>query len=420
MNGLSSGRSDAKKTYLFKNVSKERIPPYAVMQIVTDPDKWDQAYLDDKNVAKFSKELHRVRGNQSFFDNQLMLFCDKPSILTEFMQDSSTMAFNGPTAVEPGAKGACSWMQYPFLARSVSSVFSDQYDTYYATRDSWAFAGASSKKGAYVGVQQLRDELKLPKDGVVGMFNISSTPPSFFPRFAKGTWSVSGNQGPNPLNVTALNTEEAESGFSASIVYDSKPTLTLLVPGIYDFEYTGTVEVKNPPNGLNVVPYRIAPVGYYAEGQNRQGSGSTILWAPEPDGNQLYASRSLRKRPIVADGPPVLWETNEFTLVDKFVVTRPVWFQGIQQTASPYVQAKGYWQVSYKYDLRDTAQVLALGGGALGFGEFGGYGGWGYSQLFGNSAWYWSNRGWSRYGYNFFGVVRWGSTNGSFAGAEVV
>lgn len=420
MNGVSSGRSSARRTYMFKNVSKERIPPYAVMQIVSDPDKWDQAYLADKNVATFSKELHRVRGGQSFFDNQLMLFCDKPSILTEFMQDSSTMAFNGPTAVEPGAKGACSWMEYPFLARSYSNVGSDQYDTYYAVRDKWAFTKASSKKGAYVGVQQLRDELKLPKDGLVGMFNLSSTAPSFFPRLAQGTWSLSGTQGPNPLIVTSMNTEAGESAYSASIVYDSKPTLTLLVPGIYDFEYTGKIEVKNPPNGLTVVPYRIAPVGYYAEGKNRQGSGATILWNPESDGNQRYASRTLTKRPVETGGPPVLWEYNEFTLVDKFVVTRPVWFQGIQQTSSPYVQASGKWSVSYKYDLRDSAQVLALGGDALGFGEFGGYGGFGYSSLFGGSSWYYGDGFWARYGYQFFGIVTWGANKAAFAGTQSI
>lgn len=377
MSARTTNRPEATvRPFLFENVSGEEIPAFAAMQMVGDPKGYAQYLLSDPQTSVFEKESHKIFGPPTLFDNELKLFCSKPTSTSEFFQDASRIAFNGPAPVAKGGSGRCHWDQFPAKSLVTNGAIHSVSASLKVVRDSWALKPIGSPSGAFKGLLALEERVSATEG--IAIINKPAYPPQKNPLWATGTWKTESKPNdPFPLKITRSGTDATGYHYDSGLAIGSLPSLRLLVPGTYTIRLEGVVErADGTPESLTSVPYRIALVPW----SGNAGIGSSQIWSVV--GSQIPFARENLARVLISTGPDVyVMETHQFRLVDSFRVTKPVYIIGLQQTLSPFVKAQGTFSVEYNYQQGVSDRFVfneSYFGNWYQNGLFGGYGGYGY------------------------------------------
>lgn len=367
------------RPFLFKNVSGETIPPFAAMQLVGDPEKWDMTIIDDPNTGEWEKSAHKMVGAQAFFDNEILLFCDKPGIVSELLQDASLIAFNGASPVDKDQKGRCTWGQYPVRAKTSTIVASGLYTNLAVARNTWELSHINSSRGSFRGVLSLEGKEKEAKDRV-SFVNVGGLPPTRNPLFVKGVWST----GENPLDQ--IKFEVTTVGDDAELAYDLRDGgLGLAAPGVYQFNIDGIVSTNNlPSTEIDTVPYRIA----FEKETDSYGEGFSQIWIPALEGEPEYAKSTLERYGPVEN---YQYRQHYFRMNEIIGVKKSVYRPALRQTASPFIKASGQFSVTYNYQLYDATNYFGWGNYGYNDGFWWGTG-YAYAYLNGGSPYFYYRR----------------------------
>ena len=402
MGNQTSDTDDAvRKSYLFENATKETIPPFAAMQLVTDPSKWRNELLTPEAYSDWTLSAKKV-GNAQFLvfeGNKVILFCDKPSVYSEFTQDPGQIAFNGPSPVGPRKRGKCLYGVYPVKALAPGTAFSGT-----VVRSSWILWPGTALNfniggGCFSTIGNTGQEVSVDGSGLKGPANVALTvlnPKPDRPKSSgSGTFSITGKTITKPPSKLVLKNSVIQDPQSYlyptnSFVYGGEPTLTLNVPGLYDFTYSGTITatIGTPPE-LTRLDYNVAPTTW-----NDGGNTWQSLLYTDQDVNQHYLTTMAgtvgysvpplqqiisgsSQNGQVWNGGPMLpgatraWNSVRFVMRDRILVRSTPVLIGMKQTVSPYVNVTGgTFDVRYDYEAGWRGNINLLDGY---FGVFGGY-----------------------------------------------
>lgn len=360
------------KSYLFENATKETIPPFAAMQLVTDPSKWRKELLTREAYNDWTLSAEKV-GNAQFVifeGNKVILFCDKPSVYSEFAMDPGQIAFNGPSPVGPRKRGKCFYGVYPVKALAPGTAISGM-----VVRNSWLLwpgtavnfnigGGCFSSIGTTgQAVKFDGSELEAPSRVALVVLNPKPDLPSLS---ASGTFGVTGKtigKPPAKMSVTTSTYAGATGSYPYSrsdFAYGSDPSLTLNIPGLYTFTYSGRIVAASAPSSLIRLDYNVAPTTWdlggntwksliYIGGADQNYLTTTVLNVPPLQ--QILSTGSVWNGETLATGVTKAWNSISFVMRDRIQVTKTPVVIGIQQTSSPYVNVTdGTFHASYDYE----------------------------------------------------------------------
>lgn len=342
----------SQRSYPFINVSGEKIPPFAAMQIVGDPVGWKDyvARTDVQSVDKAFKKIANLSTNQ--FDNGMQLFCDKPSEVSELFQDASLIAFNSDSEVGIGSGGRCFYSEYP--ARAAIDGLPSLTNSFAVKSGAWYLRTVSGTYGAFRAFCDTQQRVSVKTVGSGGgvtqirVANVTAYRNARYSPNGNGSWFV---RGVNHIPITNfVNQSNAANGlpFADSVVFGTNPTLTLRIAGSYLFTFGADVQVLAPPLGVNVIPFRIG-VEPYQEADRDKFNSSTYT------SRTLYPSWKMQKyikldngdaRPlgtseVPASGKEVRWARCKFVYTDQFNVSSGPARLVMWQDLSPYVYGEG-------------------------------------------------------------------------------
>lgn len=342
----------SQRSYPFINVSGEKIPPFAVMQIVGDPIYWKDyvARTDVQSVDKAFKKIANLSTNQ--FDNGMQLFCDKPSELSELLQDASLIAFNGDSEVGIGSGGRCFYSEYP--ARAAIDGLPSLTNSFAVTSGAWylrTFSGAYGAFRAFCDTQQRVSIKTVGSGGSVTQMRVANVT-----SYRNARWTPNGNgswfvRGVNQIPITNfVNQANAANGlpFADSVVFGTNPTLTLRIAGSYSFSFSADIQVAGPPVGVNVIPFRIGVEAYEEVDRDRVTSATFTSRTALPTWNlQKFiknddgSARPLQPSEVPDSGKEVRWARMKFYYNDSFRVSSGPARLAMLQDGSPYVYGEG-------------------------------------------------------------------------------
>ena len=387
----------AQRSYPFQNVSGEKIPPFAAMQVVGDPKNW-KAFASDPNNdvvdISFKKIENIATTNQ--FDNGLQLWCDKPSAVSELFQDHSMIAFNGDSEVGVDSGGRCFFGEYPTraLIRFVPSLNS----SYAPKSGSWYLHQILGRYGTYRAFCDTQQRVTVPVDGKdyeTRVVNITTHHNLKLRPAVLGQFGLDANL-PGTLNIESsayqILTDDGEQ-FANDLAFGKLPSLTMRVNAKYTFSITAFFRVQNPPAEAVQIPIQWGITPYSRSDQDKFKSD---FYEFDPDtGRHSYPIWYVQKFKKV-DGvvspinvgetldpdAEVRWASMRIFYYDRLSVSKAPTTVNVQQFSSPYVQGNGSFQSMMEYDRigSDIYEEIA-GFNGYGYGAYsnGGYGYWGYN-----------------------------------------
>lgn len=342
----------------FINKSNETIPPFACMQICIPPKDWEE--INKKPITEATKQLMINGGVISAsqlprYDQDTVLYCIKPNLITALYQDASTLAFNGPSYIEADKQGVCTIGEYP--AKAISTNFTYPYSALGPAANSWRLFTTFSEYGAFRELYPTTHELKLrtnsplPAEAApnflkfIGANNLKK---ARLPMRTRGTIQL--KSGDNTLNGIAFLGEwpdrfrsEDEAYFLIHSVPTGFGTLTeskiswfqqgrLQIPGLYELRIAGRLAIKDVPEGVTSVPINLS-LRFDQDGGSGGGfttviSGGDIALTVNP-----YVASEF---PTVLKWPEIAFRTTYFIQY----LGRTGRF-AYENKSSPYVQVAG-------------------------------------------------------------------------------
>jgi hypothetical protein len=351
----------AQRSYPFINVSGEKIPPFAAMQIVGDPKNWKAFVADPSNdeVDKSFKKIEDI-SRTTQFDNGMQLWCDKPSAVTELFQDHSMVAFNGDSEVGIDDGGRCFFGEYPtraLIRHTPSLRFS-----YAPLSGSWYLHPIYGRFGAFRAFCDTEQRVSVPAGGKnyeTRVANITTHSNLKLKPGVTGQFELDENE-LKILSVGAGMYELYSDGdyFSDNMAYGRSPTLTMRVNTAYSFAINAFIKVKNPPENATLIPVQMGIVPFQSGDQGRyksefydNGYSTTYpVWYL-----QKFKKVDGVVSPIVADeeldsGTEVRWARIKIIYFDRLIVSKAPAKISIQQVSSPYSQGSGDFTSQMEYD----------------------------------------------------------------------
>ena len=328
------------------------------MQICIPPKNWEE--VNKLPITEATKQL-TINGGLNLatdlprYDQDTVLYCIKPNLITALFQDAATLAFNGPSYIEPDKQGVCTVGEYP--AKAISTNFTYPYAALGPTAQSWRLFPTFREYGAFRGLYPTTHELKLrtnspfPADAALSFVKFITSndmKTARLPMRTKGTVRL--NSGDNALNGLGFLGEwpdrfrsEDEAYFFINRIPSNFGTLNdakiswfsngrLQIPGWYQLRIAGRLAIKDVPEGVTSVPINLSlrfdPDGGSGGGFTTGISGGDIALTVYP----YVASTS----PTVLKWPEIAFATTYFIQylgrTGRFVY---------ENKSSPYVQVAG-------------------------------------------------------------------------------
>ncbi len=326
----------------FINLSKEFVPPYACMMVVAPPDKRLSGADAQRSI---NWKATGVRGFGFEVDNEYGVYIDKCDDWAMLMQDPNRFVFNTDVTVPPGGTGYCSFGEYPVRASLKPGMIpytTNEWDSCYyaAIEDEW-HVQAVDHVGAFkffgkVQAQSLMvllaENKSLPLTYMIGgEFTTSGT--------AEATMRVNET---TYRDATELFYERLFEHPGVGVEFSSP--ITLRMPGVYEFRYSGTASVVDPDPSDTTIAYELSVENNAALDLAYEEKASGVI-TRQSNG---YSTYWLDQR--FAGGYRVL------------VNSSPVQIR-LKQTLSDKITTEGVWILMY--DKR--ASALQLGAGKLGY-----------------------------------------------------
>lgn len=267
-----------KRSVPFVNVSGEKVPPFACMQIVDDPKRWKASL--SAIPSEFGKGVFKFNqlGSSGQFANAVSVFCDKPSVASEYYQDPTMMLFNGDSEVAKDGTGRGFYWEYPI--RALCGGQPKGISSWAVSRDRWYLQEVNGWFGGFRSVfnggGQIVDA-DFRENGVVTPYqarvynvvpNVQRT--RVIPR-AEGTFNIAGI-GKFTLARTAISTYGwyTPGGLGIDGIYTSTPSLTLNTEGEYIIAMQAVFKTRGtPPASLRSIPFQIDITPYDRASENR-------------------------------------------------------------------------------------------------------------------------------------------------------
>jgi hypothetical protein len=326
----------------FKNLSNEFVPPYACMMLVAPPDKRAKGSDAQQDI---NWKATGVRGFGFEVDNEYGVYIDKCDEWAMLMQDPNRFVFNTDTTVPPGGTGYCSFGEYPVRASLKPGMIpytTNEWDSCYyaAIEDEWHVQAVD-----HVGAFKFFGKVQAQSLMVVLAENKS----------LPLTYMIGGNFTTSGTDEATMRVNETSYRDGTELFYerlfqhpglgvDFSTPITLRMPGVYEFRYSGTASVVDPDPSDTTIPYELSvennadlDFGYEEKASGvitRQSNGYTTYWLDQ----------------IFSGGYRVL------------VKNKPVQIR-LKQTLSEKIATEGVWVLAY--DKRASASQL--GAGKLGF-----------------------------------------------------
>jgi hypothetical protein len=144
------------------------------MQIAIPPSRWGEA--DRLQLTDAAKQLF-INGGESNpeehprYDQDTVLYCIKPNLVSAIMQEPLSMAFNGDSYVGPDQQGFCTVGQSPSKAIAGKSNYG--YNGLLVMPDSWRLSYGAIEYSAFKGLYSTTHETGGPRaaSGVGSSFN---------------------------------------------------------------------------------------------------------------------------------------------------------------------------------------------------------------------------------------------------------
>lgn len=334
----------------FLNVSSEKIPPYAVMQVVVNPTQWPEIDKYEYN-AGIRGELAKIYslGNMFKIRGQQVICCTKPMRASQIMQDAATLAFNGPQEVQPGAVGVCQRGQFRYVTcgggNSIGSALFVKADEWYLRTSGWrdgpfrpiesndqVFTYKGNKR-SLISVQVNTRMDPLPTPMIQGSYSMIGV----------GEFPVEGLFSPR-LNVMFRNefhSVESRMGFVDQVYFTGGRTLKFEMPGTYEVMFSGKMEVDASitPSELTVVPVKLDLAWRDSSGVDdldKLDKNTTFFlrkWIREDD-----VIRVMSASEIATAGADTRWETASFVFGRKLSIENGGREMYFSQDGSPYVR----------------------------------------------------------------------------------
>lgn len=322
-----------RRVFSFINTSSEWIPPFAVMMLVSDPEKRSKQPSKSLHEGLYHDDKHKASLFGTTVENDYVAFVDKCDLVGEIMQDSARFAFNTELSVPPGGRGCGSFGEFPVrAAQSAGSGFF--HNTYFAVqRDNW-YLQHSGSFGAFRFM------------GVLDKENLVWVCPNLTQDYhvgARGTFATEG------VETVDLDTTASSLNLWPSLegqFFEVDPTITVKTPGAYALRYGGTASAIDPGVSDTILPFAVEAEFQY--------KGKPLVIQPY-NIDSLVAAGNLIKVPSGYEG---YWPTQKF---EGFCVFRvddvPVQIR-LKQTDSEKVRTTGEWALTF-------SRYASLGGVGL-------------------------------------------------------
>lgn len=335
----------------FVNVSGEKVPPFAAMQLICHPKKWKE--IDEAALkSDLQKELDKLLDLRSDLEvgNMPVVYCTKPNRASQLLQDGSLVAFNGPTEVPVSGTGVCSvgaFMNKTLGTGGSGAVgFSLKADSWSLSRGGMTYGpfrsfSTTNTKVNYNGSSQFPVMLVVPNqaqqktltplaaaysrvDGV-GEFPFVGT---YSPRINVGYYSEFGSIGTEYNAVDALFFTQGES-------------IRFEVPGSYDIQVIGTVRANDIPSEINTITVDLGLNWNYSSmaefidkaGGGTRGGFSMFKYIKTPDGTIRPMTVNEEEEP----GNAYAWARTSFVYEDNVNVKTGGAEMFLTQLGSPYL-----------------------------------------------------------------------------------
>lgn len=341
----------------FINKSGETIPPFACMQICIPPEKWEE--IQKLPLTDATKQLMINGGLINAFDlpryeQDTVLYCIKPNLVTAIWQDPPTLAFNGPSFVEPNKQGVCSIGEYP--AKALASSFTYPYAALGPSPNSWRLGNTFAEFGAFRPLHPTTHEVKrgnlspIPGENArqfVQFVSANNYKKATFPMNGKGIIFL--RKGDCVLNGTAFLGDwqsrfrsemepyfllyDIGSAFNTGMLVGSKIAWfrdgVIQFPGVYEIRIAGRLAIKDAPENIETVPISLKLL-FKPDDGNTQSYETFISGADIELNIDKYVETTV---PLVKKWPEMAFRTRYFVRYlgkkGRFV---------LENNSSPYAQ----------------------------------------------------------------------------------
>lgn len=341
----------------FINASGETIPPFACMQICTPPNKWEE--IQKLPITDATKQLMISGGLINAFDlpryeQDTVLYCMKPNLVTSIFQDTSTLAFNGPSFVEPNKQGVCTVGEYP--AKALAMRFAYPFAALGPAPNSWRLWTTFAEYGAFRPLYPTTHEVKLG--------NLSPVSSENSPRFVQFVEANNYKKATLPMThkgiVLLTKGDNVLQGFGFlgdfsdgnNFISENEPYFLIFgiptnfgpladskiawfrngvieFPGLYEFRIAGRLAIKDAPEEVTRVPISLK-LRFDADDGNRSSFETNIEFAGIVLDVEKYVASQT---PLVKKWPEIAFRMRVFVRYlgkkGKFV---------LENKSSPYVK----------------------------------------------------------------------------------
>lgn len=335
----------------FVNVSGEKVPPFAAMQLTCNPKKWKE--IDSQPFkSDLQKEIDKLVDIKSDLEvgNMPVIYCTKPNRAGQVLQDASLVAFNGETEVPVSGTGVCSFGAYQYKTLGGGAIgsrsFSLQSGEWSLVTSGFTYGpfrslSTTSHRVTYKGNSNFPVMMVIPNQAqqrsltplATAQYSVDGIGEFPFyavasPRAGIGFWHEAGALGSEFSGVDALFFQGGES-------------LRFELPGTYDVQIFGTISVRDVPAELNLVPIDFGLSWNYpgwAEFQDATGGAARagiimVKYIKTPDG--VIRPMDVNEEMVAPNA--YAWSRTSFIYQDRVNVKTGGAEMYLTQTGSPYV-----------------------------------------------------------------------------------
>ncbi|AMV35629.1 hypothetical protein VN12_26290 [Pirellula sp. SH-Sr6A] len=335
----------------FVNVSGEKVPPFAAMQLICHPKKWKE--IDEApRKSDLQKELDKLLDLKTDLEvgNMPVVYCTKPNRASQLLQDGSLVAFNGPTEVPVSGTGVCSvgaFMNKTLGTGGSGAVgFSLKAGSWGLFRGGMTYGpfrsfSTTNTKVNYNGSSQFPVMLVVPNQAQ--QKTLTPLGAAFSRVDGVGEFPFVGTYSPR-INVgfySEFGTIGEEYNAVDSLFYTQGESIRFEVPGSYEIQIFGTVRSYDAPSEINAISVDLGLSWNYssmAEFIDKSGGGtraSFFIWKyiRTPDG----MVRPMSVDEVEEPGNAYSWAKTSFIYEDNVNIKSGGAEMFLTQLGSPYL-----------------------------------------------------------------------------------
>lgn len=348
---------DLREGIVFQNVGEHTIPPFACMERVghkLGKDKYPK-------MSDFEYYLNRLTYNGRFNTSTPVIWCDRPSIAAEYIQNHAAMAFNGGTAVPPGKFGSCSIGQFPARALVFPGGINARQNLA-ILRDEFALHAVGVYNGsAYYPVfdtgQRVPVASKIARDSSASVMRVIGNNKPNGPVEGRGTFGLKGIS-EEYIRLIIEQTITSSDG-DVALNFPSVPIfgdkfLTINTPGRYSFRIVARIQpLAITPSDVYSIPFRVVLIPQLSDDRlffrsthvgdrGRISDQLPILTLPKYYYQSLIDDPDQTPQVISPLSPPTegeveKWPRAQLTYSDTINVMKAPMTLVLRQDLSPYV-----------------------------------------------------------------------------------